>query len=123
MYAAAITQATHDLSDAAKLMQLVLGEYVQSQVIYVAVRLGIADALADGPQDAGALATVTRTHAPTLRRLMRVLTALGLSDQGADGRYSLTPQGELLRADVRGSLRMPVLFGDRDAGREGAHAP
>ena len=88
-----MTQETHDLPDAAKLMQLVFGGYVQSQVIYVAVRLGIADALADGPKDAGALATATKAHAPTLRRLMRVLTALGLSDEGADGRYSLTPQG------------------------------
>lgn len=109
-----MTQETHDLPDAAKLMQLVFGGYVQSQAIYVAVRLGIADALADGPKDAGALATATKAHAPTLRRLMRVLTALGLSDEGADGRYSLTPQGGLLRADVRGSLRMPVLFGVGD---------
>jgi O-methyltransferase domain/Dimerisation domain len=109
-----MTQETDDLPDAAKLMQLVFGGYVQSQVIYVAVRLGIVDALADGPKDAGALATATKAHAPTLRRLMRVLTALGLSDEGADGRYSLTPQGGLLRADVRGSLRMPVLFGVGD---------
>ncbi len=106
-----MAQETHDLPDAAKLMQLVFGGYVQSQVIYVAVRLGIADALADGPKDADALATATKAHAPTLRRLMRVLTALGLSDEDAEGRYSLTPQGGLLREDIRGSLRMPVLFG------------
>ncbi len=104
-------QGTPDESDAAKLLQLVFGGYVQSQVVYVAVRLGVADALADGPKDAGALATATNSHAPTLSRLMRMLTALGLSTEDADGRYSLTPQGSLLRADVGGSLRMPVLFG------------
>jgi O-methyltransferase domain/Dimerisation domain len=109
-----MAQETRDPPDAAKLLQLVFGGYVQSQVIYVAVRLGIADALADGPKDADALARATKAHAPTLRRLMRVLTALGLSDEGADGRYSLTPQGRLLREDVRGSLRMPVLFGVGD---------
>src|SRR4029453_429738 len=109
-----MTQETHDLPDAAKLMQLVFGGYVQSQVIYVAVQLGIADALADGPTDADTLATATKAHAPTLRRLMRMLTALGLCDEDADGRYSLTPQGELLRADTLGSLRMPVLFGVGD---------
>jgi hypothetical protein len=88
-----MTQETHDLTDGAKLLQLVFGGFIQSQVIYVAVRLGIVDALAAGPKDAGALATATKAHAPTLRRLMRVLTALGLSDEDADGRCSLTPQG------------------------------
>jgi hypothetical protein len=97
-----------------RLLQLVFGGYVQSQVVYVAVRLGIADALADARKDAEELAAVTKSHAPTLRRVMRVLTALGLCEESADGRYSLTPLGSLLRADVDGSLRMPVLFGVGD---------
>jgi hypothetical protein len=80
-----MAQETRDLPDAAKLMQLVFGGYVQSQVIYVTVRLGIADALADGPKDAGALATATKAHAPTLRRLMRVLTALGSPTRAPTG--------------------------------------
>jgi len=100
-----------DLTDAARLMHLAVGGYAQSQVVYVAVRLGIADALADGPKDARTLATATKSHEPMLRRVMRVLAALGLFEEGADGRYSLTPQGTLLRADVQGSLRMPILFG------------
>jgi hypothetical protein len=104
-------QETSDLPDAARLLHLAFGGYVQSQVVYVAVRLGIPDALADGPKDAGTLATATKAHEPTLRRLMRVLTALGLSNEDAAGQYSLTPQGSLLRADIRGSLCMPVLFG------------
>jgi hypothetical protein len=103
-------QEAPDLPDAARLLQLALGGYAQSQVIYVAARLGIADALADGPKDVHTLATATKTHAPTLRRFMRVMAALGLSDEDAEGQYSLTPLGSLLRTDVRGSLRMPVMF-------------
>jgi hypothetical protein len=98
-----------DRADPAKLLQLVFGGFVQSQIVYVAVRLGIPDVLADDPQNANELATRTKAHAPTLSRLMRALTALGLSEEDTEGRYSLTPQGELLR-DVPGSLRLPVLF-------------
>ena len=111
VYGASMPQETSELSDAARLLQLAFGGYAQSQVLYVAVRLGIPDALADGPKDASTLATATKAHAPTLRRLMRLLTALGVTEEDADGRYSLSRQGSLLRADVRGSLRMPVLFG------------
>ena len=108
---ASMPRETPDLSDAAKLLQLAFGGYAQSQVVYVAVRLGIPDVLGDGPRNATALATATTAHEPTLRRLMRVLTALGLTKEDADGQYTLTPQGSLLRADVPGSLRMAVLFG------------
>jgi orsellinic acid C2-O-methyltransferase len=92
VYGAAMPEETSsDLSDAARLLQVTFGGYVQSQVVYVAVRLGIPDALADGPKDASTLATATKAHVPTLRRLMRMLTALGLTAEDVDGQFSLTP--------------------------------
>jgi hypothetical protein len=61
----------------AALLQLTNG-YWATQIVYVAAKLGIADLLAHGPQRLEALAEATRTHAPSLQRLMRALGGLGV---------------------------------------------
>ena len=50
--------------------------YRVSQALYVAAQLQIAEHLASGALSSAALAQATNTHAPSLRRLMRTLTAL-----------------------------------------------
>jgi hypothetical protein len=90
-----------------------LTSYDVPQMIYTAARLGIADALKDGPQDVDSLAHITCTHPPTLTRLLRALAGVGLVVAEPDGRcYGLTPIGEYLRDDIPGSQRgMALLYG------------
>jgi Dimerisation domain len=52
--------------------------YLVTQLLCVAARLGIADALADGPRDAGAVAGVVGVEPRLLRRVLRALAAEGV---------------------------------------------
>jgi mannose-6-phosphate isomerase-like protein (cupin superfamily) len=84
-------------------------DFWTAQAVHAAARLGLADHLAERPRSAAELAASTRTHAPSLARLLRALAAAGLLRESA-GRYSLTPFGEALRAGTPGSLRPLVLW-------------
>ncbi len=87
-----------------------MGGYRVSQAIYVVARLGIADLLKDGPLGSDDLAGATGTHAPTLQRVLRFLTGVGLFSEVKQGRFALTPLGAGLRADVPGSIRPMTLM-------------
>jgi hypothetical protein len=89
-----------------------------SQAVHVAASLGIADLLAGGPRDSDELAAETETHAPSLYRLLRALAALGVLHEDDGRRFSLTPQGELLRSDVPGSVHGWAAFVGRPYIRE-----
>src|SRR4030095_2950266 len=78
--------------------------HYQSQAVYVAAKLAIADHLADGPQTHDALAKATGTHAPSLRRVLRLLAAAGVLHEREDGRFELTPVGSFLKSGP-GSFR------------------
>lgn len=92
-----------------KLQSVVYG-FMPAQVLNTGARLGIADELADGPRTLTELATVTGTHAPSLRRLLRGLACLEVVVETPDGRYELTKAGQQLRASVPDSIRDAVLF-------------
>ena len=83
--------------------------YWLSQAIYVAAKLGIADLLETGPQSCLVLATVTRSNAPSLYRLLRALSSVGIFSQVEDGIFALSRLAEPLRSDVPGSLRAVVI--------------
>jgi SAM-dependent methyltransferase len=86
-----------------------------SRALALAARLRLADGLAQGPRSADELAAATATHAPSLRRVMRLLASVGVFEEGEDGRFSLTPLGDLLREDAPGSMRASVtLFAGPD---------
>ena len=91
------------------LYQLAVGHYV-SRALHLAAKLGLADRLAAGARDASALAAETATHAPSLRRVLRLLASVGVFDEQADGRFALTPLGEALRSDVPFSSRASVML-------------
>ncbi len=80
-----------------------------SRLLYVAAKLNLADHLADGPKSAEALAAPTGTHAPSLHRVMRSLSSLGVLSETADHRFTLTPLGEALKSGAPGSARATVL--------------
>ena len=92
--------------------RLVMG-FRTTQLVYIAAKLGIADVLADGPQQPSALATAVGAHPRALYRLLRALASLGLFAEMPDGRFELTPLADLLRSDAPGSLRpLALLYGD-----------
>jgi SAM-dependent methyltransferase len=84
-----------------------LVDFWATQAVYAAAHLGLADYLAERPRSAAQLAAVTRTHAPSLARLLRALSAAGWLRESA-GRYDLTPLGQTLRTGA-GSMRSLVL--------------
>jgi O-methyltransferase domain/Dimerisation domain len=80
-----------------------------SQAIYVAAKLGIADLLRDGPRSCVALATASNSDAPSLFRLMRALSSVGIFAHLGRDRFALSRLAESLQTDVRGSLRAIVI--------------
>ena len=91
------------------------GGLVVSRTVYAAAKLNLADYLAAGAKSADELAGPTGTHAPSLYRLMRALTTLGILAESDTRRFALTPLGEALRTGAPGSARAAILtlYGDR----------
>ena len=98
-----------DLPPHLALFQMVTGHYL-SRAIYVAAKLGIADLLNNGPQSSEDLAKATATHAPSLNRLMRMLSSAGIFAEEENGSFSLTPIGAWLRSGITGSRRSVALL-------------
>ena len=96
-------------SPAAALMRLLHG-YRAAHALYLVARLDVADHLRDAAKSSDMLAAETGTDGPTLRRILRALTSLGVFTEDERGRFRLTPTGTLLRRDVPGSLRAGVLL-------------
>src|SRR5689334_16622343 len=88
-----------------ELMNRFITGYWNTQAVYVAAKLGLADLLAGGPRSSDDLAQATNTHAPSLFRLLRALASLGIFADDGTGRFALTPLAECLRSDVPGSQR------------------
>jgi len=83
--------------------------YWASQAIYVAAKLGIADLLQDGPRSSAALAAQTGSDAPSLFRVLRALSSVGVFSQLGKDCFALSRLGDALRSDVPGSLRAIVI--------------
>ena len=92
----------------AQLVQMAMAHWV-SRIVHLAAKLGLADYLADGPKSAEELAAPTATLAPSLYRLMRTLSSLGILTESETRRFGLTPLGEALRSGAPGSARASVL--------------
>jgi hypothetical protein len=94
-----------------ELVRLING-FQASQAISVAVALGLADQLRDGPAGAAEIAGAIGAHPDALHRLMRVLAGIGVIQNAGADRFALTAMGELLRRDASGTCApMAELFG------------
>jgi orsellinic acid C2-O-methyltransferase len=80
-----------------------------AKIVYAAAELRVADLLAAGIQTGTELAEQTRTHGPSLRRLLRALAALGVVAQTGPDRFELTGLGAQLRVDASDSVHALVL--------------
>jgi hypothetical protein len=103
--------AMQELPPPLALYRMMTGYYI-SQATYAVAKLGIADLLADGTRPHDELAKATGTEGDALRRVLRLLTSVGVFTEEADGRFALTPIGACLRSGAPGSmLAVALLFG------------
>jgi O-methyltransferase domain len=99
----------HALPPGFALYQMAIGHYV-SRALYLAAKLEIADLLKDGPRDYRYLARASKSHAPSLNRVMRLLASVGVFEELEGGKFALKTLGEMLRCDVAGSMRASVML-------------
>ena len=69
------------------------------------LELGIPDLLKHGPKGSEELGQAAGTHPPSLYRLVRAMTGVGIFAEDDQQRFSLTPLETTLRSDFPGSLR------------------
>lgn len=101
---------TKELPPPAQLMNFIVSKWI-SKPIYAAAELGIADLLANGPMTIEALAQSSRSHAPSLYRMMRALASVGIFVETEDKRFGMTPMADLLKS---GSMRSIALMFNAD---------
>ncbi|MCA2997029.1 MAG: hypothetical protein ING75_00350 [Rhodocyclaceae bacterium] len=87
----------------AEMLQLIATNW-KTKVVAVAAELQIADHLAGSAMPLGRLAEMTGCHAPSLRRLMKALTSLGLCYEDSDDSFALSGLGETLRTAADDAL-------------------
>lgn len=91
-------------------MELLTGAWT-AQCIYVAVKLGIPDVLADGPLAADEVARRVNAESDAVYRLMRALASRGVLRHRRDDKFKLTGIGKSLRSDGGiGSVAGMALF-------------
>lgn len=95
--------ATENLAHAKSMIHLLMS-YIPTRVIYVAVKLGLADHIGDDGATAQDVAQKLNVHSGALYRVMRVLAGLGVLRQEND-RFFVTQFGETLRKDSPQSVR------------------
>lgn len=87
-----------------RLRELVFGAACAA-ALRAAVRLGVADALGEGPMAVEDLAGAVKTEPGPLRRLLRALSCYGVFAERPDGTFAHTDMSRLLREDDPHSLR------------------
>src|SRR5436305_12429617 len=81
----------------------------RARALYAAATLGLADLLAAGPRSAEELAAETKTHAPSLYRLLRALAACGLFSEIQTRLFATMPLGAAVEAGAPGAARSTIL--------------
>lgn len=92
----------------ARLARLMDG-YLTTQLLYVAAKLGIADALADGPRSGAEVGRAVGADGDAVTRILRGLVVEEVLTEDDDGRFALTGLGAAMRTGIAGSLHGPVV--------------
>jgi len=87
-----------------KMMQLLSSLWV-THAIGSFARMGLADAMEQGADNAQAIATPRGLNADRVYRLLRALSTVGIVTENAGGRFALTPLGRLLTSNSPHSMR------------------
>ncbi|HWO62194.1 MAG TPA: methyltransferase [Umezawaea sp.] len=94
-------------SDRARLRSALIeriGGHLAAHAMGLATELRVPDLIARGLRTSAELAARTGTHQPSLRRLLRVLAAVGLVSEPEPDTFELTDMGEQLCEDSPNSL-------------------
>lgn len=81
----------------------------KAEALAVTVRLGIADVLADRAVPVRELAARLEADEDGVRRLLRLMVALGVFSEAGEDTYRNNSASDLLRADHPGTLRRYAL--------------
>lgn len=92
----------------------ITGQLLPARCIAIAAELDIAQHLAAHPLHVEKLAEFCGLHGPSLFRMMRFLASIGIFHQNEDGTFANTPQSDVLRKDVPGSVYPLVRQGWQD---------
>ncbi|MEU5691377.1 methyltransferase [Actinosynnema sp. NPDC020468] len=103
-----MSEAFEARRSAALVVDQALG-YLYPAALRAAAAVGVADHL-DRPRTAAELAERTGTAEDGLYRVLRLLATKGLFAQDSQGRFRLTPAGDVLRTDAPISVRSAVLM-------------
>src|ERR1700709_1610824 len=87
-----------------KMMQLLSSLWV-THAIGTFARLGLADAMEAGADNAAAIAQPRGLITDRVYRLLRALSTCGIVTEGAGGKFALTPLGRMLTTDAPNSMR------------------
>ena len=72
------SQSDADIMVSTVVMLRMISGFWLFRVLYAAVKLGLADLLKNGPRTVDHLAELSRTHAPSLYRVLRALASVGV---------------------------------------------
>ena len=87
-----------------RVAELLMGSRI-ARAMHIAVEHGIADLLGDEAKSAEELSAQAAIPAPSLRRLLRGLSYVGVFQEGSDGRFSNSDVSSYLRSDADPTLR------------------
>jgi O-methyltransferase domain len=96
-----------------QMMQWITAKWI-TKPIYVVAELGIADLMIDGPKSVDDLAKETDTHAPTLFRILRALSSVGVFVETEDRVFGLTPLAGCLCSNALRPIARMFLSGWHD---------
>ena len=85
-----------------KMMQLLSSLWV-TQAIGSFARMGLADAMEQGADDAASIAEPRGLVVDRVYRLLRALSTVGIVTEGAGGKFALTPLGRMLTSNAPNS--------------------
>jgi len=83
-------------------------------IVSVMAKLGIPDHLEAGPKTSEELSGPVGANADSLYRFLRAAASVGLTAEGADGKFSQTPMSDVLRSNAQPSLRGFAIMGGHE---------
>jgi ubiquinone/menaquinone biosynthesis C-methylase UbiE len=92
-----------------KMLQLLSSLWV-TRAVGTFARLGLADVMETGAQDAAAIAAARGLNADRVYRLLRALSTVGIVGEPAHGRFVLTPLGRLLGSHAPNNTRTTAIY-------------
>jgi hypothetical protein len=97
------------IPNAVQVLMAIARSYRNSQLLYVAAKLQIADLLADGPRTSDQIAEMVGASPDALLRIMRGLYFLGLFDWGDNDQFALNELSRHLVSTAPSSVRPGVI--------------